>query len=99
VVPFVFESVGKQTGSAIFAARHSGKQHEWPPREINPGHFTNGEAVSVVVSLWKNVDRFYEVVSAGELPLTGNSKPVSDFGIPQERERAEAAVYLDRPRY
>jgi hypothetical protein len=59
VVAVVFESVREQTGSAIFAASHSGKQHESPPKEINPGHSTNGGAVPVVVSLWKNVDRFY----------------------------------------
>ncbi|PYU03461.1 MAG: hypothetical protein DMG34_13015 [Acidobacteria bacterium] len=58
VIPVVFESVRKQTGSAIFAASHSGKQHESPPKEINSGHSTNGGAVPVVVSLWKNVDRF-----------------------------------------
>jgi hypothetical protein len=47
----------KQTGSAIFAASHSGKQHESPPEEIDIGHSTNGEAPPVVASLWKNVNR------------------------------------------
>jgi hypothetical protein len=31
VIPIVFESVRKQTGSALFAARHGSKQHGVPP--------------------------------------------------------------------
>jgi hypothetical protein len=34
VVSVVFESMRKQTGSAIFTARHYSKQHGTPPKEV-----------------------------------------------------------------
>ena len=47
VISVVFESVRKQTGSALFTARHYGEQHGDPPREMKPQLFYKRDAVLV----------------------------------------------------
>jgi len=64
VVSVVFESMRKQTGSAIFTARHCSKQHGTPPKEVESRLFyrRGGCAVSGQ-SVEKCACFFCEVVS------------------------------------